>query len=99
MNGAPIEDSGFTGNVSEYTFNIGEAGTLRISMKFQSSPVVMEYTWLDTNSERIQVSPVTEGSNEFQISQDNQQLTAFFEDRTGKFCGGGLIATPMKMSQ
>ncbi len=98
MNGAAIEDSGFTENVSEYTFNIGE-GTLQISMKYQGNPVLMEYAWTDLNSERIQVSPITQGSNQFQISQEGQKLTAFFEDRTGKFCGGGQIATPMKLIQ
>jgi hypothetical protein len=98
LNGSSIEDSGFTGNVTEYTFDVA-AGTLQISMKFKGAPVSLDYTWTDLNSGKIQVSPIAQGSNEFQISQADQQLTALFEDRTGKLCGGGQIATPMKLLQ
>lgn len=98
VNGAAIEDAGFTENVSEYTFIVGE-GTLQISMKYQGNSVLMEYTWTDLNSGKIQVWPITQGANQFQISPDGQRLTAYFEDRTGRFCGGGQIATPMKLIQ
>ncbi len=96
VNGAIIEDSGFTSTVTEYTFLVS-ADHLTISMKFKGNPVVMEYSLGELIDGKTQVNPITEGSNTFQLEQNGSQITALFTDHSSKFCGGDQIAALMKI--